>query len=132
MELINVCVAALVAFVAGAGWYMALAEPWMQASGIARGPDGQPEGGGMKPSVMVLTFVMQLVVAGMMRHVFVLGGIDTLGAGLVGGLGIGLFLIAPWIALNNANAMKPAKLTLIDGGYATLACMLMGGVLTLF
>ncbi|KID12699.1 DUF1761 family protein [Ponticoccus alexandrii] len=131
MDILNVILATVVAFGAGAVWYMKLAEPWMAAAGIRRGAEGKPQGG-MDPKVMVLTFVMQLVVAGMMRHVFTLGGIDTVGKGLVAGLGIGLFFIAPWIALNYANAMRPFRLTLIDGGYATLACTLMGIVLTLF
>lgn len=131
LEIINVFVAALVAFGAGAVWYMKLAEPWMEAVGIPRDAEGKPQGG-MDPKIMVLTFAMQLVVAGMMRHVFALGGVDTVGKGIVGGLGIGLFFIAPWIALNYANAMRPMKLSLIDGGYATLACTLMGLVLTLF
>lgn len=131
LDILNVILATVVAFGAGAVWYMKLAEPWMAAAGIPRDAEGRPQGG-MDPKVMALTFVMQLVVAGMMRHVFALGGIDTVAKGLVAGLGIGLFLIAPWIALNYANAMRPFRLTLIDAGYATLACTLMGIVLTLF
>lgn len=132
LEVMNVLVAAVVAFAGGALWYMTLAKPWMEAAGVKAGADGTPEGGGMKPSVMLLTFAMQVVVAGMMRHVFASAGIASAGAGLISGLGIGLFLIAPWIALNNANALRPFKLTLIDGGYAAVACALMGLVLTLF
>jgi hypothetical protein len=81
---------------------------------------------------MVLGFVMHLLVAGMMRHSFAVSGIDTLGAGLVGGLGIGLFFITPWIVLNYAYAMRPVALMLIDGGYAVLAATIMGVVLVLF
>ena len=110
---------------------MALAEPWMQAAGIKRGPDGKPEGG-QTGSMFAATFAMQLIVAGMMRHVFELGGIDTVGKGLVSGLGVGLFFIAPWIVINNIYGMRPIKLSVIDGGYAALACTVMGVVLTLF
>lgn len=131
MEVLNVFAAALGAFVLGSVWYMVLAEPWMQASGVPRGPDGKPEGG-MNPGIFAMSFVLQLVVAGMMRHVFALSGLDTPGAGLVAGIGVGLFLISPWIALNNLYAMRPFRLSLIDGGYATLACAAMGLILTLF
>ncbi|WP_094019459.1 DUF1761 domain-containing protein [Maliponia aquimaris] len=131
MELINVIVAAGVGFAAGAVWYMVLAEPWMVAAGINRDADGKPEGG-QSPAIFATTFVMQLIVAGMMRHIFGAAGIVTLGAGLVSGAGIGLFLISPWVAINNLYGMRPWRLTLIDGGYATLACALMGVVLTLF
>ena len=131
IEFANVIAAALVAFAAGAMWYMMLAEPWMEAAGVKRGQDGKPEGG-QTGSMFAVTFVMQLIVAGMMRHVFELGGIDTVGKGLLSGVGIGLFFIAPWIVINNIYAMRPPKLSIIDGGYATLACSIMGLVLTLF
>jgi len=131
METLNVLVATLAGFALGAVWYNLLSEPWMEAAGIARGEDGKPEGG-MQPTLLVFGFVMQLIVAGMMRHVFALGGIDTVGEGLVAGAGVGLFFITPWTALNNAYGGRPAKLTLIDGGYATLACAVIGVVLTLF
>ena len=75
--------------------------------------------------------IAMLLVAGMLRHVFSLSGIDTLAEGLVSGLGVGLFFISPWVMINNAYGMRPFKLTLIDGGYATFGCAIMGGVLML-
>ncbi len=131
MEFVNVIVATVVAFAAGAVWYMKLADQWMDAASIKKGPDGKPEGG-ENPMLYGFSFLMQLIVAGMMRHVFNLSGIDTFGAGLVAGLGIGLFFIAPWIAINNAYCGRPVKLTMIDGGYATLACAIIGVILVLF
>lgn len=131
MEILNVCAAALGAFAFGSVWYMVLAEPWMQASGVPRDEDGKPKGG-MNPAIFAMSFLLQLVVAGMMRHVFALSGITSPGAGLVAGLGVGLFFISPWIALNNLYAMRPLRLSLIDGGYATVACSAMGLILTLF
>ena len=46
--------------------------------------------------------------------------------------GIGLFFISPWIMINNGYGGRPFKLTLIDGGYATLGCAAIGLVLGLF
>ncbi len=131
LEIINVLVAAVASFAAGSAYYMKLTEPWMEASGVPRNDQGQPVNGA-NPMLYVGTFLMQLVVAGMMRHVFELANIDTLGKGLVAGIGIGLFFITPWIAINNAYGNRPKKLTLIDGGYATIACAIMGVVLTVF
>lgn len=68
----------------------------------------------------------------MMRHTFMQVGIDEVGEGIISGFGIGLFFITPWIALNNLYSMRPARLTMIDGGYDTLACTVMGLVLVLF
>ena len=131
MEILSVIAAALAAFVLGSLWYMTLADSWMQASGMPRGEDGQPKGG-FDLRIFGLSFLLQLVVAGMMRHVFALSGIDSITEGLVAGTGVGLFFISPWIAINNLYAMRPTKLTLIDGGYATVACLVMGLVLVLF
>lgn len=131
MIFLSVFVAALAVFALGAAWYGALAEPWMTAAGIKRGPDGKPEGGAA-PLLYLASFLLILIVAGMMRHVLVMAGISTLGAGALTGLGVGLFFITPWIGINNLYGGRPAKLTLIDGGYATFGCALMAAILTLF
>ncbi|MEP2716726.1 DUF1761 domain-containing protein [Pseudophaeobacter sp.] len=131
MEILNVLAAALAGFAFGAVYYSILAEPWMVAAGIKRGTDGKPECG-QSPLIFAISFCLQLIVAGMMRHIFALSGITEAGAGLVAGLGVGLFFISPWIALNNLYGGRPIKLTLIDGGYATLACAVIGLVLSLF
>lgn len=131
MEVLSVILATVAAFALGAGYYGALAKPWMEAARIPRGADGRPANADDK-KIYAIAFVLQLLVAGMMRHVFALSGIDTIGAGIVSGAGIGMFFISPWIALNNLYGMRSAKLSLIDGGYATLACAAMGLVLALF
>lgn len=131
MEFVSVIIATAVAFGLGAAYYGALADPWMQAAGIRQGPDGKPEAG-QSPAIFIIAFFLQILVVGMMRHVFSLSGIASPGAGLIGGFGIGLFFISPWIALNNLYGMRPIKLTIIDSGYATLACACAGLVLTLF
>jgi len=130
MGFLQVLVAAAAAWVFGAVWYMTLSGPWIEASGVRLGPDGKPEGG--SPLPFILSAIAMILVAGMMRHVFAMSGVEGAGAGLVAGLGIGLFFISPWIMINNAYGMRPFKLTLIDGGYASFGCAIIGMVLTLF
>lgn len=130
MEILNVIVAAIASYAFGAAWYMTLARPWMEAAGVKIGEDGKPEGS--SPLPYVVAFVSAVLVAGMMRHVFELSGIDTLGKGLVSGLGIGLFLASPWIATCYSFGGRPVKLILIDAGYITIGSAIMGLVLTLF
>ncbi|PVA07634.1 DUF1761 domain-containing protein [Thalassorhabdomicrobium marinisediminis] len=130
MGFIAVVVAAITGFAFGAVWYMALAKPWMAAANIKTDANGRPEGDTALPYIMAA--VAMLIVAGMMRHSFALSGIDTVGKGLISGLGIGLFFISPWIMINNGYTGRPFKLTLIDGGYATFGCAVIGAVLTLF
>jgi hypothetical protein len=129
MGLVAVLVAAAASWVLGAVWYLTLSKPWMKAAGIKLGANGKPQGNG-SPLPFVLSAVCMILVAGMMRHIFAMAGIATLFAGLVSGLGIGAFFIAPWVMINNAYAMRPFQLTLIDGGYAVAGCGVIGTVLT--
>ncbi len=131
MGVLSVIAAGAAAWIFGAVWYMALSKPWMAAAGITMGPDGKPQGNG-SALPFILSAIAMIVVAGMMRHIFALSGIDTLAKGVMSGLGVGLFFISPWIMINNAYPGRPFKLTLIDGGYATFGCAIIGGVLTLF
>jgi hypothetical protein len=125
-----VIVAAAAAFAVGAVCYMALARPWIADSGVPVDAQGHPTGRG--PAITYGgAFLCILLVAGMMRHVLATAGITTAGAGAVAGLGVGLFLIAPWIALNVLFAMRPLRLAAIDGGYAVAGCAVMGAVLGL-
>ena len=131
MELLNIVAAAAGSWVFGAIWYMALSKPWMEAAGIPRDENGRPQGNG-SPMPFILSAICMIIVAGMMRHIFAMAAIDTVGKGFMSGLGIGLFFIAPWIMINNAYGMKPFRLTLIDGGYAMIGCTIIGVILTLF
>lgn len=130
MGILSVIVAAIGGWVFGAAWYMSLAKPWVAAAGIETDENGRPVNDGPLP--YVLSFVAMILVAGMLRHTFAMAGIDSLGKGLVAGLGVGLFFISPWIMINNAYGGRPFKLTLIDGGYATFGCAVMGAILGLF
>ncbi len=131
MEVLNVLAAAAASWVFGAIWYMTLSKPWLKVSGVRLDANGKPNGNG-SPLPFVLSAVCMILVAGMMRHIFQMSGVVTVGAGLVSGLGIGLFFIAPWTMINNAYGMRPFMLTVIDGGYAIIGCAIIGAVLTAF
>ena len=131
MGVVAVLVAALAGFAMGAVWYMSLAKPWMKAAGIEVDENGKPKGNG-SPMPFVISGIAMILVAGMMRHIFAMAGIDGVGEGLIAGLGIGLFFITPWVAMNYAYAMRPRNLTLLDGGYSILGPGIIGLVLGLF
>jgi hypothetical protein len=131
MGFLAVIVAALAGFGVGAAWYMTLARPWMEATGIAMGADGRPAGGS-SPMPFLVALAAMIVVAGMMRHMLATSGIEGPGKSLLSGLGVGAFFVAPWLAMDYAYAMRPSRLTLIDGGYAVLGCGAIGLVLGLF
>ena len=131
MEILNVLAAALGAYAFGAVWYIGMSKPWIAASGVAVDAAGRPQGTG-SPMPYVVGILAMIVVAGMMRHVFALSGIDGLGKGLLAGLGIGAFLITPWVTMNYAFAMRKPALSVIDGVNAVVGCGIMGLILNLF
>ncbi len=131
MELLNVLAAAAGAFAFGGIWYTTMAKPWMEAAGLTMGPDGRPAGGG-SPMPFVVGIAAMILVAGMMRHVFAMAGLDTIGEGIMGGVGIGTFFIMPWVAMNYAFGQRGTRLTLIDSVNAIVGCTIMGIILTLF
>lgn len=131
MGFLSVLIAGIAGFMFGAVWYTVLANPWMEASGVALDDKGQPANRS-DPLPYITSIVGAILVAGMMRHVFALSGIDTFGEGLVAGFGIGLFMVTPWIATFNGFGGQSFRLTLINGGYATFGCTVIGAVLSLF
>lgn len=130
MGLVSVLFAAAGAYAFGAVWYMSLSKQWMAAAGVACDEAGKPLNKSAIP--FVLSAIAMIVVAGMMRHMFEMAGIDTVSAGGVAGFGLGAFIALPWVATNYAYAGRPWALTAIDGTNTVAGCTIMGIILTLF
>ena len=126
MEYLGVFTAAAAGFGVGAIWYALLSGHWMEATGLSK----DYVGGSASIFSYIAALIAYLLVAGMMRHMFVLSNIGTFDKGLVAGIGIGLFIVSPWIMMSNTFAGRPIKLSLIDGGSATLGCAVIGAVLS--
>lgn len=131
IDILNIITAAVACYVFGGAWYMALSRPWVKAAGIETTAEGKPANPA-GPIVHVMAFVAALLVAGVMDHVFMRAGIDSLMGGLMVGAGLGLFVASPWTMVNNGFAGRPFRLTLIDGGYATFGCIVIALVLVAF
>jgi hypothetical protein len=78
---------------------------------------------------MAVAFVGYLLVAAMLRHILASSGVTDFFACLVSGLGVGLFIAAPFILTNYAFARQAHALWWIDAGHAVLACAAIGTVL---
>jgi hypothetical protein len=128
MQLVAVLLAAAAGFGAGAVWYLVNGRRWMAAVGKSEA-ECQAE---RSPLPFAIGFAASLLTAGLMRHVFASAGVGGIGGGLVGGLGIGLFAVAPWILTNYAFAGRPKTLWWIDAAHPVLACAAIGLVLGLF
>ena len=131
MEFLKVLAAALGAFAFGAVWYTALSKPWIAAAGLAVDANGKPQGNGSAMPFVVGILAM-IVVAGMMRHLFQMSHIETLGAAAISGAGIGAFFVTPWLAMNYAFSMRKPALVFIDAGNVIAGCTIMGIILALF
>jgi hypothetical protein len=128
MQLLAVLLAAAAGFAAGAVWYMINGKRWMAAVGRTEAEMKADK----SPLPFVIGFAASLLTAGLMRHIFASAGVVGVGGGLVGGLGVGLFFVAPWIMTNYAFAGRPKALWWIDSGHVILACSAIGLVLGLF
>ncbi|WP_164661534.1 DUF1761 domain-containing protein [Tropicibacter sp. Alg240-R139] len=130
MDPLSIFAAALAAFILGSLWYMAFADRWKVAARLPLNAEGDPQSS-MSLKVFASSFVLLLIVSAALNYVFQLTGVTSMPQGATTGAGIGLLFIAPWIGINNLYAIRSPILTLIDGGYATLSCALMGLILTL-
>jgi len=127
MEYLNVIAAAAAAWIFGAVWYGIVGSRWMAASGLTEETVNRKN-----PVPYIGSFVCALLVAGMTRHILATSGVTTIGGGIVTGLGLGLFIAAPWIATNVLFGQRDRNLIWMDGMYPTIGIALMGLVLTLF
>lgn len=127
MELVFVIAAAVVAWVAGAFWYNLLAAPWARVTGLQVDNRGRPESKSALP--YLASGACLLVVAVFMRALFLYAGIAGLLTGLGIGAGLGALIVLPFTVMHNLYPGRPVTLSLIDGGYAVIACALMGVIL---
>ncbi|WBU53525.1 DUF1761 domain-containing protein [Paracoccus sp. SCSIO 75233] len=127
MDLFIIIAAAVVAWVAGALWYMMLSGPWVRVSGIQVDNTGKPVN--KSPLPYLVSGIAMVVVAAAMNWLFGLADVDTLLGGAGTGFVIGALIVTPWVLIDNSYVSRPLMLTVIDGGYATLACTLIGTIL---
>ncbi|MEQ9039751.1 MAG: DUF1761 domain-containing protein [Silicimonas sp.] len=126
MNVLGVVLAAAAAWVFGAIWYGVIGKKWMEASGLTEESIDR-----RKPAPYIVSFICTLLVAGMLRHILVMGGIEGVGESVLTGLGLGLFVASPWIVTNVMFAQRDKSLIWMDSAYPTIGMALMGGVLAL-
>ena len=128
MEYLYVIAAGVVAWIFGAIWYMVFAKQWQQAAGIKTG-----KGAAKKSSVVsyIVSLIGAILVAGMMRHVIETSYIYKIEEALVTGLGLGLFVVSPWIVNNILFAQRDRRLIWIDCAYPIIGMGIMGVILVL-
>jgi hypothetical protein len=129
-----VLVAALVAWLAGAGWYMALGKVWMAALGTTpekmQAMRGEP--GALLPFIyaFLAELVMAWALAGLVGH---LGpGQVTIRNGIISGAFCWLGFVMTTMLVNNSFARRDWRLLLVDGGHWLVVLVLIGAVIGAF
>ena len=127
MELMIVIAAAILAWVVGAIWYRLNDRVYSNASALQVQNIGHPLSRSVTP--YLLAGVALVAIAAMIRILYVRAGIDGVVPGLGWGAGIGAAIVAPWFFITNTYSPRPLVMTLIDMGYAVLACAVIGAVM---
>jgi hypothetical protein len=125
---IAVVAAAVVAWLFGAAWYMALSKPWMAAAKI------DPSKGNRSVAPFVVSFVAELVMAVV---VTLLLGTLTFGetrvmAGVIYGFVFWLGFVFTTLAVNHRYEGFGWNLTLIDGGHWLGVLLIIGAIVGSF
>ena len=129
-----VLIAALVAWLAGAGWYMALGKVWMAALGTTpeKMQEMKGEPGAFLPFIyaFVAELVMAWALAGLVGH---LGpGQVTVKNGIISGAFCWLGFVMTTMLVNNSFGRRDWRLLLVDGGHWLVVLALIGAVIGAF
>jgi hypothetical protein len=124
-----VVIAAIVAWLAGAVWYMTLGKTWMAALGTTAEEmaEARSQPGAFLPFIyaFVAELVMAWVLAGVIGHL----GPLTLRGGVISGAFCWLGFVITTLLVNNSFGRRDWRLLFIDGGHWLLVLLLMGAII---
>jgi hypothetical protein len=122
-----VVIAAIVAFMIGAGWYMSLGKIWVEAQGLT--PEKMQSNKSKLPFIytFLAELVMAWVLAGLMAH---LGpGQVTFLNGIVSGAFCWLGFVITALVVNVSFSIRDMRLLWIDGGHWLIVLVVMGAII---
>ena len=127
MNYLAIVIAAVAAWLAGAGWYMALGKTWTAALGTTPETPAGHRPGAFLPYVyaFIAELLMAWILAGLLGHI----GALTVRGGIISAAFCWLGFVMPTMAVNNIFAGRDARLLLIDGGHWLLVLVLMGAII---
>jgi hypothetical protein len=133
LNYLAIVIAAIVAWVAGAVWYMSLGKIWTAAQGLTleQMHANRNKPGAYLPFIYVLVaeLVMAWVLAGLMGHLG--AGQVTLVNGVISGAFCWLGFVITTLIPNVTFAMRDKRLIWIDGGHWLIVLVLMGAIIGL-
>jgi hypothetical protein len=124
-----VVIAAVVAWLAGAAWYITLSKSWMAAQGFT--PEHMAEAkqrpGAYLP--FLYTLVAQLIMAWMLAGIIGHLGALTLRGGVITAFFCWFGFVITTLVANYTFGMRRWLLIVIDGGHWLLVLLLMGAII---
>ena len=135
MNYLAIVIAAVVAWLAGAVWYGALAKPWVAAQGKTmeafKAEQAELRGSRLAYAPFIIAFVAELVMAwvlaGSLGHLG--SGQVTLRNGVISAVILWVGLVATTMAVNYAFGGRKPMLYFIDAGHWLLVLALEGAVI---
>ena len=127
MNYLAIVIAAVAAWLAGAGWYMALGKTWTTALGTEKMTPAGQRPAAFLPYVyaFIAELLMAWILAGLLGHI----GALTVRGGIISAAFCWLGFVMTTMAVNNIFAGRDARLLLIDGGHWLLVLVLMGAII---
>jgi hypothetical protein len=127
MNYLAIVIAAVAAWLAGAGWYMALGRTWTAALGTEKMTPAGQRPAAFLPYVyaFIAELLMAWILAGLLGHI----GALTVRGGIISAAFCWLGFVMPTMVVNNIFAGRDARLLLIDGGHWLLVLVLMGAII---
>lgn len=126
VNLIAILIATIAAFVFGGIWYGALGKFWMKAAGVTTDDAKQT------PSLLITTFVCQLVMAFVLAGIIFHTGEVSVKTGQISGGLIWFGFVLMTQIVNHRYQGAPWSLTLIDNGHWLGALLIQGAVIGWF
>ena len=127
MNYLAIVIAAVAAWLAGAGWYMALGRTWTAALGTEKMTPAGQRPAAFLPYVyaFIAELLMAWILAGLLGHI----GALTVRGGIISAAFCWLGFVMTTMVVNNIFAGRDARLLLIDGGHWLLVLVLMGAII---
>ena len=125
MDYIYVIIAGLAGYVFGAIWYGVLGKIWQAETGLSD-EDVKPAN---SAAAYIVGLICNVLIAGMMRHIFVTSGVDGLWNSIVSGIGLGFFIGGAFLMINYSFAKRSSTLKAIDIGHAAGVGVVIGAAL---
>ena len=124
-----IVIAAVVAWLAGAGWCMAFGRTWMAALGTTPEKMQAAKGGPGAYLPFIYAFAAELVMAwtlaGLLGHI----GPPTIRSGIISAALCWLGFVIATMLVNNSFARRNWRLMWIDGGHWLVVLLLMGAII---